>query len=179
MARGGREKRCVLGSQQSARVRDRSDHHRCLDCDDVPPNGRIVTALFACALFLNAFLLTRLQLTFGVRWSQDLYDNDSTNILAPGGAILRTRWSLRRWNVPLGTPRRLPSPRHRWSMRNVDHLRRDVWHRRRRFVHCRGAHLFEHRCAEIAASKQIGMDSSQASALSRSPSYSDALEIVA
>ena len=36
MARGGREKRCVLPSQQSARIRDRSDHHRCLYCDDVP-----------------------------------------------------------------------------------------------------------------------------------------------
>ena len=32
MARGGREKRCVLRSQQSARIRDRSDHHRCLYC---------------------------------------------------------------------------------------------------------------------------------------------------
>src|SRR5215213_8669488 len=36
MARGGREKRCVLRSRQSARIRDRSDDHRCLYCDDVP-----------------------------------------------------------------------------------------------------------------------------------------------
>ena len=63
MARGGREKRCVLRSQQSARIRDRSDHHRCLYCDDVPPNGRIVTALFAGALFLSAFLLFVLEPT--------------------------------------------------------------------------------------------------------------------
>ena len=51
------KKRCVLRSQQSARIRDRSDHHRCLYCDGVLPNGRIVTALFAGALFLSAFLL--------------------------------------------------------------------------------------------------------------------------
>ena len=57
MARGGREKRCALRSQQSARIRDRSDHDRCLYCDDVPADGCIVTALFAGALFLSAFLL--------------------------------------------------------------------------------------------------------------------------
>ena len=58
MARGGREKRCVLRSQQSARIRDRSDHHRCPSTATTSlPNGRIVTALFAGALFLSAFLL--------------------------------------------------------------------------------------------------------------------------
>ena len=57
MARGGREKLCVLRSQQSARIRDRSDHHLCLYCDDVPAERPHRTALFAGALFLSAFLL--------------------------------------------------------------------------------------------------------------------------
>ena len=50
MSRGGREKRRVLRSQQSARIRDRSDHHRCLYRDDVPAER-------PGALFLSAFLL--------------------------------------------------------------------------------------------------------------------------
>ena len=57
MARGGREKRCVLRSQQSARIRDRSDHHRCLYCDDVPAERPHRDGLFAGAPFLSAFLL--------------------------------------------------------------------------------------------------------------------------
>ena len=57
MARGGREKRCVLRSQQSVRIRDRSDHHRCLYRDDVPAerphrDGPLCRFLSALLLFV-------------------------------------------------------------------------------------------------------------------------------
>ena len=57
MARGGREKRCVLRFQQSARIRDRSDHHRCLYCDDVPAERAHRDGPLCRRLFLSAFLL--------------------------------------------------------------------------------------------------------------------------
>ena len=43
--------------KQSARIRDRSGHIAASTATTSLPNGRVVTALFAGALFLNAFLL--------------------------------------------------------------------------------------------------------------------------
>ena len=57
MARGGREKRCVLRSQQSARIVTGQTTIAASTATTSLPNGRIVTALFAGALFLSAFLL--------------------------------------------------------------------------------------------------------------------------